>query len=41
MSMSNKGTPVNNASIESFHAALKSETLYRLLERKSTNETIT
>lgn len=41
MSMSNKGTPADNASIESFHASLKSETFYRFPELKSSNETIT
>ncbi|MCY9098386.1 integrase core domain-containing protein, partial [Bacillus inaquosorum] len=28
MSMSRKGTPADNASIESFHSSLKSETFY-------------
>ena len=28
MSMSHKGTPSDNACIESFHASLKSETFY-------------
>ena len=28
MSMSRKGTPADNASIESFHSILKSETFY-------------
>lgn len=28
MSMSHKGTPSDNARIESFHASLKSETFY-------------
>lgn len=41
MSMSNKGTPADNASIESFHSSLKSETFYRFPELKSSIETIT
>ncbi|KAB2486507.1 transposase family protein, partial [Priestia endophytica] len=28
MSMSRKGTPADNASIESFHSSLKTETFY-------------
>jgi putative transposase len=39
MSMSRKGTPADNASIESFHASLKSETFY-LDELRSTTTAI-
>jgi putative transposase len=39
MSMSHKGTPADNASIESFHASLKCETFY-LDELKSTTTAI-
>lgn len=41
ISMSRKGTPADNAPIESFHSALKSETFYRYPELKSSNQTIT
>ena len=41
MSMSNKGTPADNASIESVHASLKAEMYYRFPELKSSAETIT
>lgn len=41
VSMSRKGTPADNAPIESFHSALKSETFYRYPELKSSNQTIT
>ncbi len=40
MSMSRKGTPADNAPIESFHSILKSETFYRYPELKSSNEII-
>jgi putative transposase len=39
MSMSRKGTPADNASIESFHVSLKSETFY-LDELRSTTTAI-
>ena len=38
MSMSRKGTPADNAPIESFHSILKSETFYRYPELKSCND---
>lgn len=41
ISMSRKGTPADNAPIESFHSSLKSETFYRFAELKSSNQTIT
>lgn len=41
MSMSRKGTPSDNASIEAFHSILKSETFYRYPELKSSTEIIT
>ncbi len=41
MSMSRKGTPSDNAPIESFHSTLKSETFYRYPELKSSNEIVT
>lgn len=41
ISMSRKGTPADNAPIESFHSSLKSETFYRFPELKSSNQTIT
>lgn len=41
MSMSRKGTPSDNAPIEWFHSALKSETFYRFPELKSSTEIIT
>ncbi|WMT29163.1 IS3 family transposase [Bacillus aerius] len=38
MSMSRKGTPADNASIESFHSSLKSETFYlNRIDRTTTN----
>lgn len=40
MSMSRKGTPADNAPIESFHSILKSETFYRFPELKSSTEII-
>lgn len=40
MSMSHKGTPADNAPIESFHSILKSETFYRYPELKSSKEII-
>lgn len=40
MSMSRKGTPSDNAPIESFHSILKSETFYRYPELKSSTEII-
>ena len=40
MSMSRKGTPADNAPIESFHSILKSETFYRYPELKSSTEII-
>ncbi len=40
MSMSRRGTPADNAPIESFHSTLKSETFYRYPELKSSNEII-
>lgn len=40
MSMSRKGTPADNAPIESFHSVLKSETFYRYPELKSSTEII-
>ncbi|MDV9184371.1 IS3 family transposase, partial [Bacillus sp. 31] len=36
MSMSRKGTPADNASIESFHSSLKSETFYLNIDRTTT-----
>ena len=41
ISMSRKGTPADNAPIESFHSSLKSETFYRYPELKSSIQTIT
>lgn len=41
MSLSCKGTPADNAPIESFHSCLKSETFYRKPELKSSNKIIT
>lgn len=41
MSMSRKGTPSDNAPIETFHSILKSETFYRYPELKSSTEIIT
>ena len=41
ISLSRKGTPADNAPIESFHSSLKSVTFYRYPELKSSNETIT
>ena len=41
ISMSRKGTPADNAPIESFHSSLKSETFYRYPELKSSTQTIT
>lgn len=38
MSMSRKGTPADNASIESFHSSLKSETFELMPELKSSTE---
>lgn len=40
MSMSRKGTPADNAPIESFHASLKSETFELEPELKSSNEIV-
>ena len=40
MSMSRKGTPADNAPIESFHSVLKSETFYRYPELKSSTKII-
>ena len=40
MSMSRKGTPADNAPIESFHSILKTETFYRYPELKSSTEII-
>lgn len=40
MSMSRKGTPSDNAPIESFHSILKTETFYRNPELKSSTEII-
>lgn len=40
MSMSRKGTPVDNAPIESFHSTLKSETFYLNAELCSSNEIV-
>lgn len=40
-SMSRKGTPADNAPIESFHSCLKSETFYRYPELKSSNKIVT
>lgn len=40
MSMSRKGTPADNAPIESFHSILKSETFYRFPELKCSTEII-
>ena len=40
MSMSRKGTPADNAPIESFHSILKSETFYRYPELKSSTKII-
>ncbi|TYS21101.1 IS3 family transposase, partial [Bacillus altitudinis] len=37
MSMSRKGTPADNASIESFHSSLKSETFYLNRIDRTTN----
>ena len=40
ISMSRKGTPADNAPIESFHASLKSEMFYRYPELKSSTQTV-
>lgn len=40
MSMSRKGTPADNASIESFHSSLKSETFELMPELKSSTEIV-
>ncbi|CAN2250083.1 transposase [Bacillus vallismortis] len=41
MSMSRKGTPADNASIESFHSSLKSETFYlNSIDRTTTARTV-
>ncbi len=40
MSMSRKGTPADNAPIESFHSTLKSETFYLQTELLSSNEIV-
>ena len=41
MSMSRKGTPADNAPIESFHSTLKSETFYLFPELCSSTEIVT
>lgn len=40
MSMSRKGTPADNAPIESFHSSLKSETFYLQPELLGSNEIV-
>ena len=40
MSMSRKGTPADNAPIESFHSSLKSETFYLYPELYSSTEIV-
>ena len=40
MSMSKKGTPADNAPIESFHSSLKCETFYLNPELKSSTEIV-